>query len=290
MRVSLRIGLVVFIGIVIAVGGVVAWFYSGFGLPKLASLTEYKAAQNSKVFASDGTLLCELRGDQDREIIALEKMPDAIKKAVIAVEDSDFYSHKGVNWKAVLRALWANVVKGSVVEGGSTITQQYIKNAYVGPKRTLWRKIEEAYLAYQLEQKYSKNKILELYLNDSYFGQGCYGIFTAARKYYGKPPEALTLAECAMLAGVVQSPSYYDPYNRPEEVLERRRIEGEQPNGVDAQILKVIQFLRESAKVACPVTVAVAKGAHVNLIEHRIFVPERIIGRLVGARFGSIHS
>ncbi len=224
MRVSLRIGLVVFIGVAIAVGGVVVWFYSGFGLPKLASLTEYKAAQNSKVFAADGTLLCELRGDQDREIIALEKMPDAIKKAVIAVEDSDFYRHKGVNWKAVVRALWANVVKGSVVEGGSTITQQYIKNAYVGPKRTLWRKIEEAYLAYQLEQKYSKNKILELYLNDTYFGQGCYGIFTAARKYYGKPPEALTLAECAMLAGVVQSPSYYDPYNRPQEVLERRRI------------------------------------------------------------------
>lgn len=224
MKVSLRIVLVVFLGVLAAVGLLVGWFYSGIGLPKLSSLNEYKAAQNSKVFASDGTLLCELRGDEDREIIALEKMPDALRKAVIAIEDGDFYQHTGVNWKAVLRALWANVVKGEVVQGGSTITQQYVKNAYVGPKRTLWRKIQEARLAYELERKYSKNKILELYLNDIYFGQGCYGIFTGARKYYGKDPQQLTLAECAMLAGLIRSPSYYDPYARPQEVLERRKL------------------------------------------------------------------
>jgi penicillin-binding protein 1A len=224
MKVSFRIVLVVLLGILAAAGVLVGWFYSGIGLPKLSSLNEYKAAQNSKVFASDGTLLCELRGDQDREVIALEKMPDALKKGVIAIEDSDFYQHSGINWKAVIRALWANVVKGEVVQGGSTITQQYVKNAYVGPKRTLWRKIQEARLAYELEQKYSKNKILELYLNDIYFGQGCYGIFTAASKYYGKDPQQLTLAECAMLAGLIRSPSYYDPYLRPQEVLERRRL------------------------------------------------------------------
>ncbi len=224
MKVSFRIVLVVLVGVLLGVGGLVVWFYTGVGLPSLASLNEYKAAQNSKVFAADGTLLCELRGDEDREIIALEKMPDAIKKAVIAIEDTDFYQHKGVNWKAVVRALWANVVKGTVVQGGSTITQQYVKGAYVGPKRTLWRKIEEAHLAYQLEQKYSKNKILELYLNDIYFGRGCYGIFTAARKFYGKAPQDLTLAECAMLAGVIRSPSYYDPYTKPQEVLQRRTL------------------------------------------------------------------
>lgn len=224
MKVTVRIFLVVFVGLVVAVGGLVAWFYSGLGLPTLSSLTEYKSAQNSKVFAADGTLLCELRGDENREIIALEKMPDALKQAVISIEDRDFYRHSGIDWKAVARALWANLVKGSVVQGGSTITQQYVKNAYVGPKRTVWRKIEEAHLAYQLERKYSKNKILELYLNDVYFGKGCYGIFTAAQKFYGKAPQDLTLAECAMLASLVRSPSYYDPYSRPQEVIDRRNL------------------------------------------------------------------
>lgn len=224
MKVLLRVTLVVVIGTALCVGGLVVWFYSGFGLPKLASLAEYKAAQNSKVFAADGSLLCELRGDQDREIISLDQMPDALRKAVIAVEDQDFYRHKGIDWKAVVRALWANVVKGTVVEGGSTITQQYVKSAYVGPRRTLWRKIQEAHLAYELEAKYSKDKILELYLNDIYFGRSCYGILTAARKYFGKQPQALTLAECAMLAGMIQSPSYYDPYVRPQEVQQRRDL------------------------------------------------------------------
>ncbi|HEY5494247.1 MAG TPA: PBP1A family penicillin-binding protein [Candidatus Anoxymicrobiaceae bacterium] len=228
MKVFLRLMLVVVAGVAIALGGTVVWFYTGVGLPKLSSLKQYKAAQNSKVFAADGTLLGELKGDQDREIIALDQMPEALRQAVCAIEDIDFYKHKGVNWKGVARALWANVVKGGVVQGGSTITQQYIKNAYVGPKRTLWRKIEEARLAYELEQKYSKDKILEMYLNDSYFGQGSYGIFTAARKYFGKAPQDLTLAECAMLAGMLQSPSYYDPYSKPQEVLERRKLVLEQ--------------------------------------------------------------
>ncbi len=224
MKILARLTLVVFLSILISIGGVFLWFYTGVGLPKLSSLTGFKTAQNSKVFASDGTQLTELHGDEDREIIALEKIPDNLKKAVIAIEDSEFFSHGGINWKSVIRALWANVVQGTVVQGGSTITQQYVKNAYVGPKRTLWRKIQEANLAYQLEKKYSKDKILELYLNDIYFGQGCYGIYTAARKYFGKVPEQLTLAECAMLAGMVRSPSYYDPYKIPQEVQERRNL------------------------------------------------------------------
>jgi penicillin-binding protein 1A len=224
MKVIARISLVVAVCIGVFFGGLVLWFYTGVGLPRLDSLEEYKAAQNSKVFAADGTLLCELHGDQNREIIALEDMPDHLKQAVICIEDDEFYEHRGINWKGVTRALWANVVKGSVVQGGSTITQQYIKNAYVGTERTLWRKIQEAYLAYELEQKYSKNKILELYLNDVYFGQSCYGIFTAARKYFGKMPQDLSLSECAMLAGIIKSPSYYDPHIRPGEIQERRNL------------------------------------------------------------------
>jgi len=224
MRVLTRVSIVIVLCFVVAIGGLIGWFYSGLGLLRLSSLNEYKAAQNSKVFAADGSLLCELHSDQNREIVALEKMPDALSNAIISIEDRDFYKHKGIDWKGVTRALWANVVKGTVVQGGSTITQQYVKNAYVGAERTLWRKVQEAYLAYELEMKYSKNKILELYLNDIYFGQSCYGVFTAARKYFGKSPQDLTVAECAMLAGVIRSPSYYDPNIRPQEVQERRNL------------------------------------------------------------------
>jgi len=224
MKVFLRLSVVIIVGVAICAGGVALWFFSGIGLPKLSSLNEYKAAQNSKVFAADGTLLCELHGDENREIIALGEMPDSLKKAVRAIEDNNFYHHSGINLKAVARALWANIVRGSVVQGGSTITQQYVKNAYVGARRTLWRKIQEAHLAFEIEQKYSKDKILELYLNDIYFGHSCYGIFTAARKYFGKAPQQLTLAECSLLAAIIRSPSYYDPYVKPQQVLERRSL------------------------------------------------------------------
>ncbi len=224
MKVFLRLALVIAAGILIFVIVLIGWFYTGIGLPNLSSLNAVKAEQNSEVFTADGSLLFELKGGQNREIIALDQMPDALKKAIIAIEDAGFYHNNGIDWKAVARALWANILKGSVAEGGSTIAQQYVKNAYVGPKRTIWRKIEEAHLALELEQKYTKDKILELYLNDIPFGKGCYGIFTAAHQYFGKAPQELTLAECAMLAGIVQAPSYYNPYSRPEEVLQRRMV------------------------------------------------------------------
>jgi len=224
MKVILRIAFVAVLSIVLIIGGAILWFFTGVGLPKLSSLKNYKVAQNTQVFAANGKFLFELHGEENREVVDLDIIPEYLQKAAIAIEDKDFYNHKGINWKAVVRALWANVIKGEVVQGGSTITQQYVKNAYVGRKRTLWRKIQEASLAYQLEKKYSKDKILELYLNDIYFGYGCYGCYTAAYKYFGKTPPQLTLAECATLAGMIRSPSYYDPYNRPNVVIERRNF------------------------------------------------------------------
>lgn len=224
MKVITRIVLSVSLGVGLIIGGVILWFYLGYGLPSLKSLEEYKAAQNSKIYAADGTLLATLHGDQNREMVSLLKIPEYLQDAVIAIEDDQFYEHSGINWKAVTRALWINVVKGSVVQGGSTITQQYIKNAYVGTKRTLWRKIQEARLAYELDHEYSKRKILEMYLNDAYFGQSCYGVFTAANKFFGKAPQDLTLSECATLAATIRSPSYYDPFIRPEAVRDRRNL------------------------------------------------------------------
>src|SRR5450756_1976733 len=125
MKILVRITFVALLSMFLLVGGGILWFYSGIGLPRLSSLNNFKTAQNSKVFASDGTLLTELHGDENREMIALEKIPDHLQKAVIAVEDSEFFKHSGISWKSVVRALWANVVQGSVVQGGSTITQQY---------------------------------------------------------------------------------------------------------------------------------------------------------------------
>ena len=224
MKVFARIAGIILVCFVLVAGGLALWFYTGVGLPRLSSLKEYKAAQNSKVFSADGRLMTQLHGDEDREVVSLEKIPDAMCNAVIAIEDSEYYHHSGINVKAVFRALWANVVKGEVVQGGSTITQQYVKNAYVGQKRTLLRKIQEARLAFELSKKYSKDKVLEMYLNDIYFGQSCYGIYTAAGKYFHKAPQELTLQECAALAGIIRSPSYYDPYQRPQAVIERRNL------------------------------------------------------------------
>lgn len=224
MKVLYRVIVIAIICLVMLVGGGILWFYTGFGLPEVSSLEKYRAPENSKILAADGSLLTEVHGEQNREAITLEEIPAALQKAVIATEDDKFYEHEGVDWEAILRALWANIVHGSVVQGGSTITQQYVKNAYVGTEKTVWRKVQEAYLAYQLEKKYSKKKILEFYLNDVYFGQGCYGIYTAARRYFGKLPQQLTLSECALLTGLIRSPSYYDPYKRPAEAVGRRNL------------------------------------------------------------------
>ncbi len=224
MRVALRVVLIVFVIFALITGGMVLWFYSGIGLPKLSSLGTYQAAQNSKIFSADGTLLTEVHGDENREWVSIEEIPEYMQQAAISIEDKDFYRHSGIDWKAVVRAFWANVVQGAVVEGGSTITQQYVKNAYVGAERTLWRKVEEANLAYQLEKKFTKQEILEKYLNDIYLGNGCYGIFIAARTYFNKKPAELTLGECALLAGLIRSPSYYSPYENLELALKRRDL------------------------------------------------------------------
>ncbi|MDD5748459.1 MAG: PBP1A family penicillin-binding protein [Actinomycetota bacterium] len=222
MKVFVRILIISFVCVAIAVSGVFLWFYTGIGLPKISSFKNHNTAQNTQIFSANGKFLTDLHGEENREIVDLDIIPENLQKAVIAAEDSNFYKHKGIDWWAAARALWANVVSGKVWQGGSTITQQYVKNAYVGRKRTIWRKIQEASLAHQLEKKYSKDMILQLYLNGIYFGQGAFGCYVAAYKYFGKTPPQLTLAECATLAGIICSPSYYDPYVCPEKVVTRR--------------------------------------------------------------------
>jgi penicillin-binding protein 1A len=181
-------------------------------------------SESSSIYAADGTLITTLQAEQNRENIALDKLPEFLPQAVIAIEDARYYEHNGVDLTAVLRAASTNATEGSVTEGGSTITQQYVKNAFLDDKQTVARKIEEAALALQLERTYSKDLILELYLNTIYFGRGQYGVQAASYEYFGKPVTEITLSQAALLAGMIQSPSTVDPFLRPDAALERRNI------------------------------------------------------------------
>src|SRR5262245_4413390 len=181
-------------------------------------------SESSRIYASDGTLITTLQAEQNRENIALDKLPEYLPQAVIAIEDARFYRHNGVDLTAVLRAASTNASVGGVSEGGSTITQQYVKNAFLDDKQTVARKIEEAALALQLERTYSKDLILELYLNTIYFGRGQYGVQAASYEYFGKPVTEIKLSQAALLAGMIQSPSTVDPFLRPDAALTRRNV------------------------------------------------------------------
>jgi len=224
LKVFLRIVLAFLICFGLLVGGFFFWFYTGIGLPKLETMKDLQRAQTSKLFAADGSVIAELHGEQNRENVPLDQIGQQLQDAVIAIEDERFYHHNGVDWYGIARAFWINVVKGGVVQGGSTITQQYVKNTLAESQRTYWRKLEEANLAFQLEKKYSKQQILEMYLNDVYFGQGCYGVKTACQIFFNKAPNDLTLGECALLAGIIRSPNGYSPYFASKKAKERRDV------------------------------------------------------------------
>jgi penicillin-binding protein 1A len=186
-----------------------------------------KLAQSTRIFDVNGRIITSLHGPEDRTIInSLERIPDHVKDAVVAIEDERFYEHDGVDMRAIFRAAVSNVSGGQILEGGSTITQQYVKNVIIAPgktaERTLERKINEAALARQLEKRISKDEILLRYLNTIYFGNGAYGIQAAARRYFRRRASRLTLGQAAMLAGLIRSPEAYNPHQNPDEALRRR--------------------------------------------------------------------
>ncbi len=190
-------------------------------IPKLDERKLDKFPRRSKILAADGSLLSTFFFE-NRESVRLGEVPDNLKNAVIAIEDNRFYEHGGVDFRSISRAFVANVKKGGVVEGGSTITQQYVKNVFLSNEKSVTRKIREAALAFQVEQRLSKDQILELYLNSVYFGQGAYGTKAAAEKYFNKPLAQLDLAESALMAGLTKSPDYFSPYFKPENAKYRR--------------------------------------------------------------------
>ncbi|HWR29583.1 MAG TPA: PBP1A family penicillin-binding protein [Negativicutes bacterium] len=183
---------------------------------------DIRPAASAQVFDVNGKLITVLHAVENRLPVPLDKIPKDLQNAFVALEDNRFYQHGGVDPRAVLRAVWINIAAGGVSEGGSTITQQLAKNAFLTQERTWKRKVQEIIISFQIEKQYTKNEILELYLNQIYFGAGAYGVEAAAQTYFGKSVEKLNLAECAMLAGLPKSPNYYSPFNSIKAAQERQ--------------------------------------------------------------------
>jgi penicillin-binding protein 1A len=198
-------------------------------LPRLTKKNlKFSPPESTMVYDRYGRLIKVFHGVQNRTIVPLKRIPDHVQKAVVAIEDERFYRHEGVDVRAIARAFLANIRSGEVREGGSTITQQYVKNVIIAPgdiaEKTLQRKVDEAALARQLEKKLDKDEILFRYLNTVYFGQGAYGIQTAAKTYFGRNARSLNLAQGALLAALIRSPDTYDPFKHRARARERRNL------------------------------------------------------------------
>ncbi|MAZ49216.1 MAG: hypothetical protein CME65_11695 [Halobacteriovoraceae bacterium] len=203
-----------------AVLGIV--MYISTDLPEINSLTEYSPPLPSRVYSKDGTLLMEL-SLQKREIAEIEEIPPMIINAFLSAEDDNFYNHSGVDYMGIARAMVANLKAGRIVQGASTITQQVAKSLLLSSERTYTRKIKDLLLARKIEEKFSKSDILYLYLNQVYLGGGYYGVKSAFRGYFDKELSEATIAEMALVAGLLVAPSKYSPYVKPKRAKERQR-------------------------------------------------------------------
>ena len=217
IRLFIALCLVIFAGL--GCGYIFAAYQS---LPAVGN--NMRPAVSSQVFDSHGRLITTLHSDQNRLPIDINKVPQNLQNAFIAAEDNRFYEHIGIDPIGIFRAIFANLTNRGIAQGGSTITQQLAKNAFLSQEQTLKRKIQEAMLALEIEHKYSKKEILEMYMNQIYFGQGAYGIQTAAKTYFNKDVNELTLTQCAMLAGLPKSPNYYSPFNNLNEAKKRKNV------------------------------------------------------------------
>lgn len=191
-------------------------------LPNVSVLSEWHPFESTRIYDRNGSLIANIHGDEDRVVVPLKDISPHIQRAVMAIEDNRFYQHNGVDIRGTLRAASANI-RGDDVQGGSTLTQQLVKNLFLTPERALTRKIAEALLAMRVERRYDKNKILEMYLNQVYWGNQSYGIEKAARRYYKKSARDLTIGESALLAGLLKAPEGLSPYAYPEAARRRQQ-------------------------------------------------------------------
>lgn len=246
-----------FIGGALAAGG--AFLYYAKDLPNPDQIINNKRNESTKIFDRTGTvLLYEIHGEEKRTVVKMENISPFVKSTTIAVEDKDFYKHKGFDYRGIIRALWRDIQGRTMNQGGSTITQQLIKNVILNKERSIERKVKELILAIELERKFSKEEILEMYLNAIPYGSNAYGIEAASQTYFGKPAKDLTLPEAALLAALPQAPTYYSPYgshleslkDRYEHVLQRTKIEGyitekEYDEAVKVDIISQVKKFRE---------------------------------------------
>ncbi|HEX3764654.1 MAG TPA: transglycosylase domain-containing protein [Kofleriaceae bacterium] len=229
----------------------------------------------SRMYAADGTMLGEFAKEW-REIVPFERMPQRLIDAFLAVEDHDFYHHGGLYWKGIGRAVWANLTAGDFAQGGSTITQQVAKQ-FLGSEKSLARKGKEAIMARRLEARYSKNAILAVYMNHIYLGSGAWGVAAAARRYFQKDLDQLTLAECALIAGLAKAPTAFSPVRSQKLAIERRNV----------VLDKIAQYGLEP-----PMVVEAAKREPIHLDLYRDVFPERMpyyaehVRRYIGDRYG----
>ncbi|MFC1488747.1 penicillin-binding protein 1A [Thermodesulfobacteriota bacterium] len=197
------------------------YFYLSEDLPKISSLKDYHPPVITTVYSDDNRKIGEFYKER-RIVLPLSKMSPMLKEAFISSEDARFYKHKGIDILSIIRAFFKNIEAGTIVQGGSTITQQVTKSFLLTPEKSYTRKIKEAILAYRIDKTFTKEEVLFLYLNQIYLGHGAYGVEAASENYFGKSARELNLAECAMLAGLPQAPSRYSPFKHPERAKQRQ--------------------------------------------------------------------
>ncbi len=234
----------------IGIAGASYLVYANATLPTFDELSVKDAEESSKIYSRDGTLLYSFHGEYNRTSIDLDRVSPHLKNALIAVEDKDFYNHGAISITGIVRALRANALEGGSVQGGSTITQQYVKNALLDRQKLYTRKVREILLAYKIESHFSKDEILELYLNRIPFGRNAYGVEAAAKSYFDKTAGELNLAESAYLAALPQAPSYYSPTGANYEALVKRQRQILQLMKEQGYITELEQHQAENQTVA----------------------------------------
>jgi len=263
---------------VAAFSGLVVYSYFSLNAPPVPDLRIYARVVPavSRMYAADGTMLGEFAKEW-REVVPFERIPRPLIDAFLAVEDHDFYHHGGLYWKGIARAVWANITVGDFAQGGSTITQQVAKQ-FLGGEKSLSRKGKEAIMARRLEARYSKDAILAVYMNHIYLGAGAWGVAAAARRYFQKDLDQLTLAECAMIAGLAKAPTAYSPIRSLKLAIERRNV-----------VLDKIGLYG----LEPPIVVEAAKLEPVKLDLYREVFPDRMpyyaehVRRYIAERYGS---
>jgi len=215
---------IIMIGGAAVAGGLVGLALSFRDLPDVRVLKGYVPVETTYIYDINGELIARLHGDVNREVVTLDRISPHLKRSVLAMEDAYFYTHKGIDPSGIGRAIVANFSAGGTVEGGSTLTQQLVKNLFLSNERSLNRKVAEAVLAMRVEQVFTKEQILEMYLNQVFWGKNTNGAETASQNYFGKSAADLTLAEAAMLAGTIQAPSVFNPVDNFAEAKKRQGL------------------------------------------------------------------